>query len=165
MLLFHPTFNWACGFYPFWDLVKQFDTTGPTEKIVTHRPISKWQDIFPMWHFMSTLEWRQNGCDGVSNRPPHYCLLNRLFRHKSKKTPKLTATGLCVCGGGGGGGGIHRWPVNSPHKWPVTRKMFPFDDVTMDSASPALCGNVVGSGVSKMLNKQSSCRWILTQWY
>ena len=25
--------------------------------------------------------------------------------------------------------GIHRWPVNSPHKWPVTRKMFPFVDV------------------------------------
>ena len=27
--------------------------------------------------------------------------------------------------------GIHREPVNSPHKWPVTRKMFPFDDVIM----------------------------------
>ena len=27
--------------------------------------------------------------------------------------------------------GIHRWPVNSPHKGPVTRKMFPFDDVSM----------------------------------
>ena len=27
--------------------------------------------------------------------------------------------------------GIHWWPVNSPHKGPVTRKMFPFDDVTM----------------------------------
>ena len=26
--------------------------------------------------------------------------------------------------------GIHRGPVNSPHKWPVTRKMFPFGDVT-----------------------------------
>ena len=25
----------------------------------------------------------------------------------------------------------HRWPVDSPHKWPVTRKMFPFDDVIM----------------------------------
>ena len=25
--------------------------------------------------------------------------------------------------------GIHRSPVNSPHKWPVARKMFPFDDV------------------------------------
>ena len=27
--------------------------------------------------------------------------------------------------------GIHRWPVNSPYTWPVMRKMFPFDDVTM----------------------------------
>ena len=27
--------------------------------------------------------------------------------------------------------GIHRWPVNSPHKWPATRKTFPFDDVIM----------------------------------
>ena len=30
--------------------------------------------------------------------------------------------------------GIHRGPVNSPHKWPVTRKMFPFDDVIMKYA-------------------------------
>ena len=28
---------------------------------------------------------------------------------------------------------IHRGPVNSPHKWPVTRKLFPFDDVIMAS--------------------------------
>ena len=27
--------------------------------------------------------------------------------------------------------GIHRWPVNSPHKWPVTRKMFPLDNAIM----------------------------------
>ena len=27
--------------------------------------------------------------------------------------------------------GIHRWPVNPPHKGPVTRSMFPFDDVVM----------------------------------
>ena len=27
--------------------------------------------------------------------------------------------------------GIHHWPVNSPRKWPVTRKMFPLDDVIM----------------------------------
>ena len=27
--------------------------------------------------------------------------------------------------------GTHRWPANSPHKRPVTRKMFPFDDVIM----------------------------------
>ena len=28
--------------------------------------------------------------------------------------------------------GIHRWPVNSPHKWPVTRKIFPFHKVIMN---------------------------------
>ena len=28
-------------------------------------------------------------------------------------------------------GWIHRWPVNSPHKGPATRKMFPFNDVSM----------------------------------
>ena len=27
--------------------------------------------------------------------------------------------------------GIHPWPVNTPHKGPVTRKLFPFDDVIM----------------------------------
>ena len=31
--------------------------------------------------------------------------------------------------------GIHRSPVNSPHKGPVTRKMFPFDDVIMTKRS------------------------------
>ena len=31
--------------------------------------------------------------------------------------------------------GIHRWPVNSPRKWPVTRKMFPFDDIIMKQLS------------------------------
>ena len=34
--------------------------------------------------------------------------------------------------------GIHRWPVNSPHKWPVTRKMFPFDDVIMHLTADAI---------------------------
>ena len=32
--------------------------------------------------------------------------------------------------------GIHRWSVNSPHKGPNTRKMFPFDDVIMSLSSP-----------------------------
>ena len=29
--------------------------------------------------------------------------------------------------------GIYRGSVNSPHKWPVTRKMFPFDDVIINT--------------------------------
>ena len=67
------------------------------------------------------LQCRHNGLDGVSNHQPHHCSLNRLFWRRSKKTSKLRVTGLCA--------GIHRGPVNSPHKWPVKQKMFPFDDV------------------------------------
>ena len=42
------------------------------------------------------LRWRHNGCDSVSNHQPHDCLLNRLFRRRSKKTSKLRVTGLCA---------------------------------------------------------------------
>ena len=34
---------------------------------------------------------------------------------------------------------IHRGPVNSPHKWPVTRKMFPFNDVITDCSRTIRC--------------------------
>ena len=48
-------------------------------------------------HFTtSALEWRHNGRDDVSNHQPHHCLLNRLFRCRSKKTSKLRVTGLCA---------------------------------------------------------------------
>ena len=43
-----------------------------------------------------SLQWRHNGRDIVSNHQPHHCLLNRLFRHISKKTSKLRVTGLCA---------------------------------------------------------------------
>ena len=43
-----------------------------------------------------SLRWRHNDHDGVSNHQPHGCLLNRLFRRRSKKTSKLCVTGLCV---------------------------------------------------------------------
>ena len=70
-----------------------------------------------------SLQWRHNERESVSNHQPHHCLLNRLFRRRSEKTSKLRVTGLCV--------GNSPGPVNSPHKWPVTRKMFPCDDVIM----------------------------------
>ena len=69
-------------------------------------------------------QWRHNGRGGVSDHRPHDCLLNRLFRLRSKKNIKSSSSLAFVRG-------IHRWPANSPHKWPVTRKMFPFDDVNM----------------------------------
>ena len=43
-----------------------------------------------------SLQWRHNERDGVSNHQPHDCMLNRLFRRRSKKTSKLRVTGLCA---------------------------------------------------------------------
>ena len=43
-----------------------------------------------------TLWSHHNGRDGIVNHQPHHCLLNRLFRHRSKKTLKLRFTGLCA---------------------------------------------------------------------
>ena len=79
-------------------------------------------DCFPCGFFLSyartipvavscTLQWRHNENDGVSNHRRLDCLLNRLLRSLAFVR------------------GIHRWSVNSLHKGPVTRKMFPFDDV------------------------------------
>ena len=72
---------------------------------------------------VKTLQWRHNGCNSFSDHQPHDCLLNHLFRRRSKKISKLHALAFVW--------GIHQGLVNSPHKWPVTRKMFPFDDVIM----------------------------------
>ena len=48
------------------------------------------------WFCRYPLRWRHNDHAGVSNHQPHGCLLNRLFRRKSKKTSKLRVTGLCA---------------------------------------------------------------------
>ena len=63
-----------------------------------------------------SLHWRHNDHDSVSNHQPHECLLNRLFRRRSKKTSKLRVTGLCV--------GNSPGPVNSPHKAQLREKCF-----------------------------------------
>ena len=48
-------------------------------------------------HFIQySLQWRHNGCDGVSHHQPYECLLNRLYRRRTKKTSKLRVTGLCA---------------------------------------------------------------------
>ena len=73
-----------------------------------------------------SVQWHHNGCDGG--------LLNRLFRRRWKKHQSSAPMALVR--------GIHRWPVDSPHKWPVTRKMFPSYDVIMYHAKFAL---VVGA--------------------
>ena len=42
------------------------------------------------------LRWRHNERDGVSNHQPNDCLRNHIFRRRSKKTLKLSVTGLCA---------------------------------------------------------------------
>ena len=49
----------------------------------------------PLCFVCLPLHWRHNGRDCVSNHQPYDCLLNRLFRRRSKKTSKLRVTGLC----------------------------------------------------------------------
>ena len=55
---------------------------------------------FFVQHYRQTglisLRWCHNGRDSVSNHQPQDCLLNRLFRRRSKKTSKLRITGLCA---------------------------------------------------------------------
>ena len=106
-------------------------------------PVMTWRSNGFMIHVVDlTLRWRHNGGDGVSNHQPHHCLLKRLFRRRSKKTSKLRVTGLCA--------GNSPGPVNSPHKWPVTWKMSPFDDVIM------ICPEFSGFSTRKGLHFMAS---------
>ena len=93
--------------------------------------ISSWDVLY-----QRALQWHHNGRNSVSNHQPHYCLPNRLFRRRSKKTSKLRVTGLCA----------ENWPVTGkfPAQWPVTRKMFPFDDVIIGCPCPYIQASNMG---------------------
>ena len=79
-----------------------------SEMKLPSRQVNLWSHAFELqmfyWHDETTgrvtafasLQWRRNGCDGVSNHQPYDCLLNRLFRRRSKKTSKLCVSGLCA---------------------------------------------------------------------
>ena len=68
-------------------------------------------------------QWRHNGHGGVSITSltnVYLTIYSDVDQRKHQSSASLDFVR-----------GIHRGPVNSPHKWPVTRKMFPFDDVIM----------------------------------
>ena len=71
------------------------------------------------------LRWRHNGHDGVSSQITSITIIYSNVLSGADKRKHHSSASLAFVRG------IHRWPVNSPHKWPVTRKMFPFDDVIM----------------------------------
>ena len=104
-------------------MTRIYDNTSRLRQKGCHSPNDilnafSWNKIY---EFRSLFQWRHNKRNGVSNHRRLQCLLNRLFRRRWKKTSKLSVTVLC--------GGIHGWPVYSPHKKPVTQKMFSFDEV------------------------------------
>ena len=68
-----------------------------------------------------TLKWRHNERDGVSNYHP-YDFYSAVYSGEDQRRHQSSVSLAFVRG-------IHRWPANSPHKGPVTWKMYPFDDV------------------------------------
>ena len=73
----------------------------------------------PLVNSRKILRWRHNERDDFSLHLRRDGLLNR-YQTKHQSSAWLAFVR-----------GIHWWPVNYPHKGPVTRKMFPFDDVIM----------------------------------
>ena len=104
------------------DLPAIWDAMALNSVIVTQFGQLEWTSQF-RWASWYSLQWRHNERDGVSNHQPHDCLINPLFRHRSRKHQNSASLAYVR--------GIHRSPANSPHKWPVTRKMFPFHDIIM----------------------------------
>ena len=67
------------------------------------------------------IPWRHNRCDGVWNHQPNDCLLNCLFRRRSRRTSKLRVTGLCV--------GNSQVTGEFPAQIASNEDFFSFDDV------------------------------------
>ena len=95
-----------------------------------------------------SLLWRLYGHDNVSNHQPRDCLFNLSFRRRSKKILKPRVTGHCAGNSpvtgefpaqmASNAENISNWWRHhcgdfrrhiTSHKWPVTRKIFPIDDV------------------------------------
>ena len=60
---------------------------------------------------------------------------------------------------------IHRWPVYSLHKGRVTRKIFPIDDVIMETRTRLCCKVITtaaGSPLHNTVKRQSQHAWIIT---
>ena len=102
-------------------------------KTVLHVWISHYKDITATrppflyngssYFTINGLQWRHNERDGVSNHGisvVYWTVCSGADQRKHQSSASLAIVR-----------GIHRWQVNSPHKGPVTRKMFAFDDVIM----------------------------------
>ena len=103
-------------------------------------------EIWRFWWFRISLHWWEdvgrNGRWGLARYPRHWSdvlmssivsqitgltiVYSIVYSYADQRKHQSSASLAFVWG-------IHRGPVNSPHKWPVTQKMFPFDDVITSS--------------------------------
>ena len=72
---------------------------------------------------LNTLQWRHTECDDFSKHRRLDCVLNLLSGTDQSKHQSPASLAFVR--------GIHRWPVDSRHKGPITGKMFAFNDVIM----------------------------------
>ena len=86
--------------------------------ILQHPP---WSDSYITHTCRQTLQWRHN----ERLKSPASRLFTQPFIQSTYQREHQSSASLAFVRG------IHRWLVNFPHKGPVTRKMFPFDDVIM----------------------------------
>ena len=108
---------------------------------------SVWQSLaafFVVWMNYYSFTWQysllQHGCDHysdvimgtVASQITSLTIVNSTVHSGADKRKRQSSASLDFVRG------IHRWPVNSPHKGPVTRKMFPFDDIIMNTAHPPI---------------------------
>ena len=101
---------------------------------------------------ITSLQRRHNGRDGVTNHQPHHCLLNRLFRWRSKKISKLRVTGLCGW----------NWPVTGEFPAQMASNA---ENVSIWWRHHVLSGFLCAGNHFLILSAPVTTRFIITRWY
>ena len=110
-------------------------------KVIGASPCTTWQDT--RIHYTDVIMGvMASQITGVSIVYPKVCLCVDQRKHQSSASLAFVR-------------GIHRWPVNSPYKRPVTRKMFPFDDVIMQTID-LVCQEFITWRLSHKLSRSQS---------
>ena len=136
--------------------------------------------LYIIFEAINALHWRHNEPDGISNHQPRDCLLNYLFRFRSKKISKLRVTGLCAENSPGTGElsaqkgsnaenvfiwwSHHGRKITLTHSWLLSRSGWPGCDETLSwcVALPTRCIYQVSNWYLKACWKkvQKSFRWL-----
>ena len=136
--------------------------------------------LYIIFEAINALHWRHNEPDGVSNHQPRDCLLNYLFRFRSKKISKLRVTGLCAENSPGTGEfsaqkgsnaenvfiwwSHHGRKITLTHSWFLSRSGWPGCDETLSwcVALPTRCIYQVSNWYLKACWKkvQKTFRWL-----